>query len=87
MIHTLKTDRDVFEATVEGRKTYELRRDDRGFSEGDSLYLMETTYSGAEMAGGKPLVYTGRTATRTVTHILRGPIYGLADGWVILSCK
>jgi hypothetical protein len=48
---------------------------------------MKTTYTGAEMTAGAPLEYPpGDSVCRcTVTHILRGPIYGLQDGWVIMS--
>jgi len=37
------------------------------------------------MAQGEPLRYTGEEAVRRVTHILEGPAYGIAEGWVILS--
>jgi len=47
MEHVLKTDPEVFEALVSGRKTYELRRDDRGFAVGDRLTLRETSHTGA----------------------------------------
>lgn len=87
MRHELKTDHDVFQATIDGAKTYELRRDDRGFEVGDTLTLRETLNTGSQMASGAPLGYTGRMTTRDVMHILRGPIYGLAEGWAILSCK
>lgn len=87
MNHELKTDSEVFQALIDGAKTYELRKDDRGFAVGDTLTLRETKHTGAEMAAGAPLEYTGRTTGRVVTHILRGPIYGLTDGWVILSVK
>ena len=83
--HELKTDPKVFEAVFTGAKTYEIRKDDRGFSVGDVLILKETTHSGAEMKAGAPLVYTGRSVLVSVSHILRGPIYGLEDGWVLLS--
>jgi hypothetical protein len=75
----------VFGAVVDGTKTYEIRKNDRGFCVGDTLVLMETRHSGAEMAAGAPLVYTGRKVTRHVSHALYGPLYGLAEGWVILS--
>ena len=87
MNHELKTDPQVFQATLDGIKTYEIRRDDRGLMAGDTLTLRETFGTGAEMAEGAPLAYTNRKVVVTVTHILHGPIYGLAEGWVILSCK
>ena len=37
------------------------------------------------MKAGKPLEYTGHVIDVEVLHILRGPIYGLAEGWVIMS--
>lgn len=81
--HELKTDPEVFAAVMAGRKTHEIRLNDRGFTVGDELLLRETANSGAEMKAGAPLAYTGREATRTVSHIQTG--YGLANGWCILS--
>ncbi len=86
-LHTLKTDPEVFQAVIKKLKTYEIRKDDRGFNVGDFLLLQETKYTGKEMLKGKPLQYTGRELDVEVTHILRGPIYGLEDGWVIMSIK
>jgi len=83
--HYLKTDPDGFYALISGRKPYEIRRDDRGFRVGDTLVLRRTVHSGDEMAAGEPLRYTGEEAVRRVTHILEGPAYGIAEGWVILS--
>jgi hypothetical protein len=83
--HILKTDPEVFDAVWERVKQYELRKDDRPFAVGDMLQLRETCYTGQQMASGKPLKYTGRIAWRTIAHILRGPCYGLAGGWAILS--
>lgn len=85
MKHELKTDPEVFQAVWDRTKQYEIRKGDRPFAVGDELYLKETKRTGAEMADGEPLEYTGRIAWRTIAHILRGPAYGLADGWVILS--
>ena len=85
--HTLKTDHAAFQAVAAGLKTFEIRKDDRGFQVGDRLDLLETVSTGAEMAAGAPLEYTGGQVWVFVTHILRGPIYGLADGWVVLSVK
>lgn len=84
--HELKTDPDVFDAVAEGRKTCEIRYDDRDFKVGDGLLLRRTKWNGADMKKNDalwPLVYTGQSVRRVVSHVLRG--YGLEPGWVILS--
>lgn len=101
MVHELKTDSKVFQAVLEGKKTWEIRKNDRRFQVGDELWLKETVYTGAEMAprwngrppgtgrmvDGKPLKYTGRMIAVIVSYILCGPIYGLEDGWCIMSIE
>lgn len=37
--HVLKTLPDYFDAVARGEKTFEVRRDDRGFQKGDILVL------------------------------------------------
>lgn len=86
-VHELKTDPEVFQAVLDGLKTYEIRKNDRGFAVGDTLVLRETTHSGAAIAAGAPLEYTGRQYATSVTHMLTGPIYGLEAGWSILSLR
>lgn len=86
-VHTLKTDPEAFRAVWEGKKTYEIRKNDRNFEIGDQLRLRETKYTGQEMANGKPLKYTDREVIAEVTHMLKGPCYGLQDGWCIMSIK
>lgn len=83
--HELKTDPAVFGAVHDGSKTFEIRKDDRGFAVGDGLLLRETVDTGEAMKQGAPLLFTGREYRCRVTYILRGPIYGLVDGWAILS--
>ena len=83
--HELKTDPQVFDDVVEGRKPFEIRKDDRGYEVGDLLKLRKTKHTGAEMAEGAPLEYVGPPLYVYVTYLLRGPIYGLADGWVIMA--
>lgn len=84
-IHELKTDPDVFAAVWEEKKTYEIRLNDRDFQEKDVVILRETKYTGQQMYFGKPLEYTGRVIHTHITHVLRGPIYGLHNKWCILS--
>ncbi|MDD4355813.1 MAG: DUF3850 domain-containing protein [Smithellaceae bacterium] len=86
--HELKVDRKEFRPLFLGHKTFELRFNDRDYQLGDKLILKETLWSGEEMKAGKgPLEYTGWIVEAIVTNILRGPIWGLASGWVILSIQ
>lgn len=84
-VHDLKTDPEMFVAVCSGAKTHEIRKDDRGFAVGDILQLRETVYTGEEMAAGARLVYSNRELCVHVTHIMRGPLYGIKEGWAILS--
>lgn len=87
MTHELKSDQDPFREILEGRKRFEIRRDDHGgFAVGDVLVLRETAHPAVEVAMGQFLLeYTGRTYHALVTYVLRGPHHGLEEGWVILG--
>lgn len=87
MDHELKTDALVFDAVKRGEKTFEIRKDDRDFVVGDVLILRKTVHSGEEMKQGAPLYYEGEPLRQRVSYILRGPCYGLAAGWVIMSIE
>jgi len=86
-IHRLKADGPSFDAIRSGEKKCDIRFDDRGFEVGDVLHLRKTKYTGEEMAESGPfnLAYIGKPHDVRVTHILRGPAYGLKEGWVCLS--
>ncbi len=65
----------LFDIICNGKR-FELRKDDRGFKVGDTLFLREV------MDG----VYTGRAIATTITYILRDcPEYGLQEGYCILG--
>lgn len=74
--HRLKTLPEFFEAVTEGRKRFEIRKDDRNFKVDDTLVLKE--WNGQQ--------YTGRKRTVHVSHIFRdAEKFGLQKGFVILS--
>lgn len=75
--HDLKIWPDYFEAVVDGSKTFEVRLDDRGFVEGDTLRLREWSPDTEE--------YTGREVLRRVGYIYRGDVGGLRDGYVVMA--
>ncbi|UFS61261.1 DUF3850 domain-containing protein [Subtercola endophyticus] len=73
MVHELKLDREWFPAVAEGRKTVEIRFNDRDYQVGDVLLLKETEDG----------IYTGEELRRVVTHVLA--YNGLRENWVALS--
>lgn len=74
--HTLKVWPDHFEYLLDGSKTAEVRKEDRGYQIGDTLRLKEWLPESKQ--------YTGRRVERTISHIL-ADFHGLADGYVLLS--
>ena len=77
--HELKTWPESFSPVMRGEKKAEHRLDDRGYAVGDELLLREWVPGLCE--------YTGRELTCRVTHVLRGPEFGVREGWVILSVE
>lgn len=82
--HELKSWPEFFEPVSTGRKSFELRRNDRDFMPGDILVLQEWD--------PKNKSYTGRQLRRRVAYVERGagvgciePLKGLAIGFVILG--
>lgn len=65
---------------IDGTKTFELRRDDRGFQVDDRLILCEWD--------PETEAYTGRRARFSVTYVTDGAAFGaLADGFVCLGLR
>lgn len=69
MPHELKTWSEPFTAILDGRKRFELRKQDRDFRVGDHLRLREYDPSSG--------TYTGRETWRVVTYMIRGGEWGL----------
>lgn len=83
-IHELKIWPEYFEAVASKKKTFDLRKNDRGFAIGDILKLKEWAPSGK--------FYTGREEIRQISYILEhqakagcAATFGLQDGYVILA--
>lgn len=88
-VHSLKTWPEFFEAQRSGRKTFELRRNDRDFHLGDVLVLREWRTDMQHRDGGVEGDFTGRELRRRVTYIAYGPLPDslLADGFAIMSTE
>jgi len=87
--HHLKTWPAYFKATFEGKKDFDIRKDDRSFDVGDFLILAEYDQRTGE--------FTGRAMGRRIESIVYGgpkvegrpgvpdPTGGLREGYVILG--
>lgn len=82
-VHHLKTWPEPFQAILDGRKTFEYRKDDRGFEKGDLLLLREwVPECDDQCPAGR---YTGREVRFRVDYMLRGPQFGIPEGYCIIS--
>lgn len=75
-VHQIRLLKSYFEDVANGIKTFELRKNDRGYKKGDILEMMEFT-------DGK---YTGRAVRVIVTYILED-YTGIEDGYCIMAIK
>lgn len=76
MIHAVKQKPGYFEDVLCGRKTFEVRQNDRDYREGDLLALNEYDENG----------YTGRCCLAKIDYILDDEKY-CREGYVIMSIK
>lgn len=74
--HGLKTWPEFYEKVEDGSKTFELRKNDRGFKVGDTLVLQEWDPIKKE--------FTGRQLERTVSYMLEG-FEVIRASWCILA--
>lgn len=83
--HTLKTWSVYWDAVERGEKTFEVRRDDRGFQNGDILVLRRMVQSSAggwneDRSDNQP-----KDIRRKVTFILMGGQFGVEPGFVVMG--
>lgn len=74
--HELKTWPHYYSAIMSGHKTFEARKNDRGFGVNDLLHLREWDPETGE--------YTGREAWRRVTFLL-SKYEGLKEDYVVMG--
>lgn len=88
LVHELKTWPQYWDAVKRGEKTFEVRRDDRGFQKGDILELQRCKKS---LIGGYEVEYRGMTSTpehvirKRITYILTGGQFGIEPGYVVMG--
>lgn len=77
-VHTLKTIQPYFNLVGMGAKNFELRKMDRNFKVDDFLILKEYNTDTDEY---------GSFIYKKISYILIGAVYGLSEGYCILSLK
>ncbi len=77
MMHDLKTWPIFFEAICSGKKTFEVRKNDRNFQEGDILHLKE--FDPEKQA------YSGTSKLKKVTYVMRGGNFGIDPEYCVLG--
>lgn len=88
-VHELKTWDVYFDAIERSEKTFEVRRDDRGFQKGDTLRLirMKKHRDGSWIEHRRPHDNSRITVERKITYILTGGQFGIEPGYVVLGLK
>ena len=77
-LHRLKTHLEVYALVRSGRKTFEFRKDDRGFAEGDKVVLVPWDPV-------RDCAVDQGAVVADVGFVLRAPSYGVPDGYCIFS--
>lgn len=83
MNHELKIAPQYFQAVIEGRKTFEIRKDDRGFQAGDTVRMHELFHR--PFGGGFADMsdeFTGRECTAKIGYVTA---YEQQPGFVVFS--
>lgn len=75
--HDLKSFPVHFQPAIEGRKTFEIRRNDRNFQSGDTVTLHEYSYDHGDQ-------YTGRIHSGIIGYI---DTFAQQDGYVVFSIE
>ena len=73
--HELKIYPKYFKAILDGKKTFEIRKDDRDFQVGDSIVLKEWDN----------IKYSGREIQAIIKYMLDDAFIGLAEGYAAFS--
>lgn len=77
-IHEVRCLHEFFVAVIERRKTFDVRKNDRGYTEGDGLLLVEMWKNGR---------LTGRAVYCQITYVLAGGADGITADHCVLGIR
>lgn len=76
-LHELKIYPKYFNSIIDGKKQFEIRKNDRGFHVGDNVLLKEWDN----------IKYSGRTIYAKITYLLDDKFIGLEAGYVAFGIE
>lgn len=76
--HKLKLEIDFCEAVLNGTKTFEIRKNDRGYQKGDHIKFLP-------IDNGVMTVHNISKKEYEITYVLSG--WGLKEGYVVLAIR
>lgn len=83
-VHELKTLAPYWDAVERGDKTFEVRRDDRGFQRGDILKLKRIDPK-KDLSNHDLFLDIAPTITKRISYVLTGGQLGIEPGFVVLG--
>jgi hypothetical protein len=83
-VHKLKTIGTYFDAVKRGEKTFDVRKNDRGFQTGDILELQRLDEKGFYTTGSGG-IWTTVSLRKRITYILQGGQFGILPAYCVLG--
>ena len=83
--HNLKTLARYWDAIADGRKTFEVRRNDRAFQTGDILVLLKWDDEGKYYVPDPADRFNASTIRKRITYLLQGGQFGIEPGFCVLG--
>ena len=77
--HDLKTWPDYYDSIAIGVKTFEVRKNDRDYHDGDTLILLRYD--------PKTRNYTGERMVKTVRYVMYGGQFGIAPDYCVMAIQ
>jgi len=87
MKHELKIYPEFFQAITLGKKTFEVRLNDRNYQCGDVVVLRECESLPNSPHSRPNPKYTGRCMVVEITYIMPGGVFGVLSDYIIFSFR
>lgn len=84
VVHVLKTAATAWDAVANGKKRFEVRKNDRFFQRGDTVRLRKLAPAGSGVLYAQP---EPEPLEFSIGWILQGPQYGLESGYIVFQLE